>query len=136
MRLAILTALLLASPAAAQLTPPVRQFVSVDTPVIALRNVRVIDGTGAPAREGQTIIIERKTIRAVGPTASTSIPAGAFVIDLPGSTVIPGLVGLHDHMYYSSRPQIVSYPRLFLAAGVTTIRTTGSYDSYQELNIK
>jgi imidazolonepropionase-like amidohydrolase len=116
--------------------PVNRQFVSVDTNVVALTNVKLIDGTATPARDAMTVIIEGRTIRAVGPTASTQPPANALVIDLAGHTVIPGLVGLHDHMYYNSRTQITSYPRLFLSAGVTTIRTTGSYDSYAELNLK
>jgi len=127
------------APAAAQrptFTQAVRQFIATDSSSIALRNVRLVDGTGAAARDGQTVLIEGDIIRAVGPNGSVQVPAGAHVIDLTGHTVIPGLVGMHDHMYWSSRPQIVSYPRLFLAAGVTTIRTTGSYDSYQELNIK
>jgi imidazolonepropionase-like amidohydrolase len=126
------------SPLAAQQPVPqaVRQFISVEAPVIALRNVKVIDGTGSPAKNNQTVVITGKTISAVGPAATTQVPAGARVLDLAGHTVIPGIVGLHDHMYYTSRPQIASYPKLFLAAGVTTIRTTGSYDSYQELNVK
>ena len=58
-------------------------------------------------------------------------------IDGTGKTVIPGIIGLHDHMYYGGMQFMgVSYPRLFLSAGVTTIRTTGSVDSYQELNLK
>ena len=120
----------------------VRQFVSVDAPVVALTNVRVIDGTGTPARDGQTVVIEGGTIRAVGPARSVTIPAGAQVIDLAGHTVIPGLVGMHDHMYYSSpvsgsmKMMPFSYPKLFLATGVTTIRTTGSVDPYQEINLK
>ncbi len=113
-----------------------RDYASAPGPVVALTNVKVIDGSGAAARENQTIVIEGRTIRAVGPTASTRPPANAQVLDLAGHTVIPGIVGLHDHMYYNSRPQLFSYPKLFLSAGVTTIRTTGSYDSYQELNLK
>ena len=125
-----------------QLSPQVRFFTSVDAPVVALTNVRVIDGTGADAKEGQTIVIEGETIRAVGPASQVTVPAGAQVIDLAGHTVIPGIVGLHDHMYYSSaaggsmKMMLVSYPKLFLGAGVTTIRTAGSTDSYQELNIR
>ena len=120
----------------------VRQFVSVDAPVVALTHVRLIDGTGAAARDDQTVIIEGETIRAVGRTGSIAIPAGARVIDLTGHTVIPGLVGMHDHMYYSSpvsgsmKMMPFSYPKLFLATGVTTIRTTGSVDPYQEINLK
>lgn len=125
-----------------QLSPQVRFFTAVDAPVVALTNVRVIDGTGAAAAEGQTIVIEGETIRAVGPASRVAVPAGTEVIDLTGHTVIPGIVGLHDHMYYSSaaggsmKMMLVSYPKLFLGAGVTTIRTAGSTDSYQELNIR
>ncbi|MEZ4586800.1 MAG: amidohydrolase family protein [Gemmatimonadales bacterium] len=131
------TAFALAGPLAAQqpLSPQIAQFVSVRGPTIALTHARVIDGTGAAAREDQTVVISGEKIVAVD-------PAGATVVDLTGRTLIPGLIGLHDHMYYSSSvtgsmiPMRVSYPKLFLASGVTTIRTTGSVDSYQELNLR
>ena len=119
-----------------------RAFVAVDAPVVALTHVRLVDGTGTPARDDQTILITGDKITAVGRTGSVTIPAEARTLDLTGRTVIPGLVGLHDHMYYSSpvsgsmKLMPVSYPRLFLANGVTTIRTTGSVDPYQEMNIK
>jgi imidazolonepropionase-like amidohydrolase len=130
--------------AAAQspLPPQVSRYVSVNAPVVALTHVRLIDGTGTPARDDQTVVITGQRISAVGPSASTKPPAGATVVDLTGHTLIPGLIGLHDHMYYSSSvtgsmtPMFSSYPRLFLANGVTTIRTTGSVDSYRELNIR
>jgi imidazolonepropionase-like amidohydrolase len=137
--------LLAATPALAQqrqLSAQAKLYASVDAPVVALTNVRVIDGTGAPAREGQTIVIQGEKVTAVGASAQVRLPEGAQVIDLAGHTVIPGLVGLHDHMYYSSaaggamKMMLQSYPRLFLGAGVTTIRTAGSTDSYQELNIR
>jgi imidazolonepropionase-like amidohydrolase len=116
-------------------------LVSVDAPIVALTHVRLIDGTGTPARADQTVLIEGATIRAVGPSGGVRLPAGAQVLDLTGKTVMPGLIGLHDHLYYASpltgtRPMLYSYPRLFLAAGVTTIRTTGSQDPYQELNLR
>jgi imidazolonepropionase-like amidohydrolase len=115
------------------------QFVSVDTPTVALTHVKVIDGTGAAPRPDVTIIIDHGTIKAVDHSAA--IPPGALVLDETGKTVIPGIVGLHDHMYYGSsitgtRSMLTSYPRLFLASGVTTIRTTGSLDPYQELNLR
>lgn len=119
-----------------------RAFVSVDAPVVALTHARLVDGTGGPARDDQTILINGDKISAVGKTGSVALPAGAHIVDLTGRTVIPGLVGLHDHMYYSSpvtgsmKFMPVSYPRLFLGNGVTTIRTTGSVDPYQEMNIK
>ena len=132
-------ALLAAQTLAAQaptLSPNVRQYVAVDAPTVALRNVKLVDGTGTPARDAQTIVIGNGKIVAVGPTASVRVPAGALVLDLAGHTVMPGIIGLHNHMYYNSRPQLQSYPLLFLGTGITTIRTTGSYDSYQELNLK
>jgi imidazolonepropionase-like amidohydrolase len=124
-----------------QLSPGVKQYVSVDAPVVVLTNARVIDGTGTAPREGQTIVITGDRITSVGSAGAVTVPAGARVIDLTGRTVIPGIVGLHDHMYYSSaaggsmKMMLTSYPRLFLGNGVTTIRTAGSTDSYQELNL-
>ncbi|MEP6617931.1 MAG: amidohydrolase family protein [bacterium] len=119
------------------LGPALKPYVSVDAPVVALIHAKVIDGTGAPASTDQTVIIRDETITAVGPSSSIAVPSGAKVIDLTGKTIMPGIIGLHDHMYYSGmRFMGVSYPRLFLSAGVTTIRTTGSVDSYAELNIK
>jgi imidazolonepropionase-like amidohydrolase len=120
----------------------VRPFVSIDAPVVVLTHVRLVDGSGQPAKDDQTIVIDGARIRTVGRAADVPVPAGAKVVDLTGHTIMPGIVGLHDHMYYSSpvsgsmRPMLFSYPRLFLATGVTTIRTTGSVDSYQELNLK
>jgi imidazolonepropionase-like amidohydrolase len=114
--------------------------VSAAAPVIALTHVRVIDGTGAAPAEDQTILIERSKISAVGRAGAVRVPAGATVMNLPGHTVIPGFVGLHDHTFYmtSNRATQLNFsaPRLYLASGVTTIRTTGSMSPYQELNLK
>jgi imidazolonepropionase-like amidohydrolase len=131
-----------AQPRVRPLAPAVQRYVTVADSVIALTNVRLIDGTGGPARADQVIVTSGDRILAVGPRGKVRPPAAARVIDLTGHTVMPGIVGLHDHMYYSSsaagsmKPMLQSYPRLFLGAGVTTIRTTGSVDSYQELNLR
>jgi imidazolonepropionase-like amidohydrolase len=107
--------------------------------VVALTNTRIIDGTGAPPREGQTLIIERGKIRAVGNSADIKIP-GARTVDLKGRTVLPGLVMLHEHLGYGSddftHAQPFSAPRLYLAFGVTTIRTAGTDHPYVEFNLK
>jgi imidazolonepropionase-like amidohydrolase len=105
-----LTLLLLLAPlgtATSQTTTPpladaVREFVSVHAPVIALTGVRVVDGTGAAPRDGQTILIRDGRIAEVGPTGSVTIPAGAEVMELTGHTVIPGLVGMHNHTFYTT----------------------------------
>ncbi len=129
----------------AKLAPIVQKYVSVQAPVVALTHVKVIDGTGAPPAEDQTVLIENGVIRAVGAAGSTTVPAGAKVLDLAGHTVIPGMVGMHDHLFYPSggRDSIVIYnelgysaPRLYLACGLTTIRTTGSIEPYTDIELK
>ncbi|MGB8957641.1 MAG: amidohydrolase family protein [Candidatus Aminicenantales bacterium] len=126
---------------AASLSPAVKAFVSFDAPIFAITRVRVIDGTGAPAREDQTIVVSGGKILALGDAGTTAIPAGAETLEMPGHTVFPGIVGLHDHIFYPAgaahyNTLEFSAPRLYLACGVTTIRTTGSLEPYTELNLK
>ncbi|MDX1493113.1 MAG: amidohydrolase family protein [Longimicrobiales bacterium] len=118
-----------------------QEFIAVPRGTVALTNAKLYDGTGAPPREGQTIVLQGDRIAAVGPTGSVDIPADARVLDLTGQTVIPGLVGLHNHSYYTGgygRAAQLSFSgsRLYLASGVTTIRTTGAQQPYAELNLK
>jgi len=130
--------------AASKLAPDARAFVKEDAPVLALTHVRVIDGTGMAPRREQTLVIRDGKIAALGDAANTKIPEGAKVLDLSGRTIIPGLVGMHDHMYYPAPggppalyPQhAASFPRLYLAGGVTSIRTTGSIEPYADLELK
>src|SRR5580693_4441531 len=127
-----------------KLSPAVSAFVKEDAPVVALAHVRVVDGTGAAARADQTLLIADGKIVALGDAATTKIPDGAKVLDLSGRTVIPGLVGMHDHMYYPAPngpppmypEHATSFPRLYLAGGVTSIRTTGSVEPYTDLELK
>jgi len=142
MRNAFALILLGCSVAGAQTSSPgVKPFVKVDAPVIALEHVRVIDGTGAAAREDQTIVINRGKIEWVGDIATAKFPEDAQVMDLKGYSVIPGLVGMHEHMFYPAGDAIfhemaISFPRLYLAAGVTTARTAGSIEPYMDLALK
>jgi imidazolonepropionase-like amidohydrolase len=122
---------------------PDAEFIRVEAPVIALTRLRVIDGTGAAPRQDQTIIIADGKIKSIGPDADTEIPANARILDLRDYTVLPGLVGMHNHMFFpmgGSPPMYsnmgTSFPRLYLALGVTTIRTTGSVAPYTDLEIK
>jgi len=123
--------------------PDRQQFIRTEAPLIALTHVRVIDGTGAPAKDDQTIVISDGKIQSVEPSATAKIPANAQTMDLNGYTVMPGLVGMHDHMFFpmgGSPPMYSnmgsSFPRLYLANGVTTIRTTGSVAPYTDIEIK
>jgi imidazolonepropionase-like amidohydrolase len=143
-KLAVAVLLMLAGSvglAAQTLSPQVRNFVKVDSPVVALAHVRVIDGTGAAAREDQILVISQGKIQSVSDAASANVPKDAQVLDLHGYSVIPGLVGMHDHMFYPMGDGIFgemafSFPRLYLACGVTTIRTTGALEPYTDLELK
>jgi imidazolonepropionase-like amidohydrolase len=144
MRTPLLASLLLFAPVAlsaqTRATNGQRNWVSVDAPVVALQHVQVVDGTGAAPAADQTIIITGDKITALGPSASVQVPAGARVMDLTGHTVIPGIVGLHDHTFYTTNNRSIQMnvtgPRLYLATGVTTVRTTGSASPYSEINLK
>ena len=148
--IAAMLSFLLVVALADSLGPEVRKFVRVDAPKIVLEHVEVIDGTGAAPRLDQNITIEGGKITAIGTAPSGD---GATVLDLKGYAVIPGIVGMHDHLYYIARPDLesgrkplsdpplvvpemlFSAPRLYLAAGVTTMRTTGSVEPYADLNL-
>jgi hypothetical protein len=157
MRFLVLFLSLLVATAASAQSPTasdVAEFVSVDAPVVVLNHVRVVDGTGAAAKEDQTVVIANGKVQAIGPAASVQIPQGAQQIDRTGYTVIPGLVGMHNHLYYTDSIAVqvaggkigepglfvaeIPYtaPRLYLAAGVTTMRTTGSLEPYTDLKVK
>jgi imidazolonepropionase-like amidohydrolase len=120
-----------------------RQFIRAEAPVVALAHVRLIDGTGAAALDDQTIVISDGKIQSIGPGATANLPLNALTLDLRGYTVLPGLVGMHDHMFFpqGGTPPIysdmgISFPRLYLALGVTSIRTTGSVAPFTDLEIK
>lgn len=129
-----------------RIDPSLKDFIKVDSSVIALLHVRVIDGTGSPQREDQTVIISDGRISRIGPSSEINPPNNAQIMDLRGYTVIPGLVGMHEHMFYTAlidssgiptlQQMNYSFPRLYLAAGVTTIRTAGSLAPYMDLNLK
>ena len=135
----------------AELSADLRQYVRVPAGRIALTHVRVIDGTGAAPAEDRTVLIDGRRIAAIQP-ASDPLPAGYRALDLGGASVLPGIVGMHDHLFYIARPNLdseghaegplvvpempFSAPRLYLANGVTTMRTTGSVEPYTDINLK
>jgi len=122
----------------------VERFISISDTQLAITNVLLIDGTGSPAQENQTIIIKDNAITAIGATAITAIPQGIKTIDGTGKTVTPGLVMLHEHMFYtqpfenwfSVGQMTFTFPRLYLAGGVTSMRTGGSIQPQTDLNVK
>ncbi len=133
-----------AAPATAQESPvptsPLAPFISEPSGTLALTHVRLIDGTGAAVLTDQTVVVRDTEIVAVGPSGAVSIPAGARILDLSGHTVIPGLVSLHEHLYFGGveqmTPMPVTGPMLYLAMGVTTAMPAGSMFPYWDLNLK
>ena len=142
--LCVSVALLLVSAVAAQppqAGDPLRQYIKVDAPVVALTHARVIDGTGAAAKEDQTLVIRDGNIAEIGDAVKVKAPEGATAIDLTGKSVIPGLVMVHEHLYYPTGPGVygqlgVSFVRLYLAGGVTTMRTGGNTNGLMDINLK
>ncbi len=136
----------------ATLSKTVQKYVRVNAPKVILEHVRVIDGTGKAAVDDQNVVIEGGKIAAIQTGSDVAAAAGTTAMDLHGYSVMPGIVGMHDHLFYiarpdfgadwSSEPPIVapqmtfSAPRLYLAGGVTTMRTTGSVETYADLNLK
>ena len=120
--------------------PSAKSFIKTAVPTFAIAHVRVIDGTGTPAREDQTIVVRDGRIAAVGTAASVKVPGGVSIIDGRGRTVFPGLVAMHEHLFYGLNhwlyPAPAAFARLYLASGVTTIRTAGAIDVYEDLRIK
>ena len=127
-----------------QLSSAVKQFVSINTDTVALIHVNIIDGTGAPAKNDQAILIIKGRIAKTGNSKNIIIPASAKILDCTGKTLIPGMVMMHEHLFYGeSLPPYylgvempISFPRLYLAGGATTIRTAGSVEGQTDLNIK
>ncbi len=106
---------------------------------LVLRNGRIFDGTGAPARAG-TLVIERNKIARILPANSTDWPKGAQVIDVSGKTILPGLIDLHTHLTYPLNQEDfgvamndadatlrgVEKLRYFIESGITSVRDVGS----------
>ena len=154
---AVAAALASSAAAAPVLAPPaplgtdVQPYVHLPAGQIAIQHLRIIDGTGAPAVEDATLLIDGSKIGAVLP-ADSAVPAGYKTLDGTGETALPGLVGMHNHLFYLQRPNLdasgkfdqpiivpqmtFSAPRLYLANGVTTMRTTGSVETYTDLALK
>lgn len=130
----------------ANFSPETQKYIEYNHPVTVFKNALLIDGKGNPAKPHQTVIVRNGKIDWVGDDEKAALPPGGKVIDLNGKALMPGLVMMHEHMYISAfsvdpfylnaRQLPVSFPRLYLAGGATTIRTAGSIEPYSDLRIK
>jgi len=125
-------------------TADVQKYIDYPGGTIAISDVLVIDGTGAAPKGHQTVVLSDGKITALGAAGSVIVPAGAKVIAGSGKTVIPGLVMLHEHLYYTLpidgffnvAEMPGSFPRMYLAGGVTTARTGGSIEPQTDLALR
>ncbi len=108
----LIAAMLLMGVAAAQTPTPndVTPYISVHAPILILNHVRVIDGTGAAPKENQVILITDGKIQAIGAFGTITLPAGEQ-LDRTGYTVIPGLVGMHNHLFYAGSIALQRSPK-------------------------
>ena len=144
----LIVAYLFASPAYSQIkfSDEIKKYIEYNDSITVFKNALLIDGKGTAAKPHQTVIISNGKINWVGDDAKAIIPKGANVVDLNGKTLMPGLVMLHEHTYISAhsiepryaklRQVPFTFPRLYLAAGATTIRTCGSIEPYSDIRIK
>lgn len=123
---------------------PLKRFVSLQKDTFAITHVTLVDGKGSPVQKDMTVWVLKGKIRSVEPSAKVSIPKGVYIIDGTGKTLIPGFVMLHEHIFYTKAFEeqfnVVNmtntFPRMYLAGGVTTMRTAGSVSPHTDLNIK
>ena len=120
---------------------PRSKYVLYDQKEIVLQHARVVDVVRGRVWEEQSILLSNGKIQQMGKLGSFPIPPNAAIVDLTGKTVLPGLVMLHEHMNYNIGAAVwnfhpVSFPKLFLAAGVTTLRTAGAENPNYDLNLK
>jgi len=129
---------------AQEFSKQVSEFIAIEDSIVVIKNVTVIDGTGGPIKYNQDILLRNKQISAIGNDGSIIIPENAKTIDATGKTVIPGLIMMHEHLFYA-KPFDKNYkavhmtntfPKMYLAGGVTTMRTAGSLEANADLNVK
>ncbi len=97
-------------------------------------HVNVVDGTGAVLKEDQTIVIKHGLFEAIGGHTKIEVPRNAKILDLKGKTIIPGIVGMHNHLHIPRFPDVGDVAaKLYLASGVTTIQTCGAASPNKEI---
>jgi imidazolonepropionase-like amidohydrolase len=144
MRLLVCSLVLSQGLNAQEFSSVVQRFISVRADTIVLTHAKVIDGTGGPVKTDQTIVLIKGRIASIGASGNAMLPRPGRTIDCTGKTIIPGMIMMHEHMFYgeSLPPQYLglempySFPRLYLAGGVTTMRTAGSVEPQTDLNIR
>src|SRR6185312_6929867 len=123
--------------------------------IYLLKPAHIFDGESAQLREGWVALVRGEKIEAVGPANSINAPAGAKVVELPGMTLMPGLIEAHSHVLLHPYTETVwndqvaheslslrvaratNHLRSTLLAGFTTIRDLGTEGAgYADVGLK
>jgi imidazolonepropionase-like amidohydrolase len=139
----VLATVLMTSTLIAQPGENVKRYIGYQQESFAITNVTLLDGKGSAPQTFMTILIKSGKIIEVGASNKITIPAGTDIIDAKGKTLLPGFVMLHEHIFYTkifeNEFNVVNmtntFPRMYLAGGVTTMRTAGSVSPHTDLNI-
>jgi imidazolonepropionase-like amidohydrolase len=117
---------------------------SADTATTLLVPAAVWDGVSDAPRSGLVVLVRGTRIEAVGPAASVAVPAGAIRVELPGTTLMPGMIEGHSHLFlhpYNETlwddqvlrepagfrmAEAVAHARTTLEAGITSERDLGT----------
>ncbi|MFY0626018.1 MAG: amidohydrolase family protein [Reichenbachiella sp.] len=134
---------LLTTVSSQELSENVLKYVSEQESLLAFTNVIIYDGLGNSPKSGQTLLVANGKISVVGNLNEFIIPKQYKQIDMTGKTIIPGLVMMHEHLFYPTMPgeyynlseMLYSFPKLYLAGGATTIRTAGGSEPGSELKL-
>ena len=111
------------SPSMAQFSESLKKFIVIQSDTLAMTHVKIVDGTGGPSKPDQTLVIIKGVIVSIGNSANTTLPAGAKIIDCSGKTIIPGMIMMHEHLfyaeaaedYYIGQEMPISFPQLYFA---------------------
>ncbi|SDR81456.1 Imidazolonepropionase [Christiangramia echinicola] len=103
---------------------------------VFIKNIKLIDGTGGPIQNNTTVLIEDGVFKKVFNSPEFKIPKNVKIIDGKGKTMIPGLIGVHNHLHIPGNPFLGEIAtKLYLASGVTTIQTCGAASPEKEIEI-
>jgi len=134
--LAVLNSVINSTGEQIELTQNVLKYVKYNSKIIALTNATVFDGNGSSVKKNQTLVIVNGYFQSIGQDSIINIPENATVINLEGKTIVPGIVGVHNHLHIPHFPFIgKEASKLYLASGVTTIQTCGSASPQKEIEL-
>ncbi|WP_440957432.1 amidohydrolase family protein [Oceanicaulis sp. LC35] len=113
---------------------PVEPYLAFEEGPVLIEHVLVLDGTGAPAQPDMSVLLEDGRITRLAPSSELDVSGSVRRVDGEGRTLIPGIVGAHNHTHMPGAPLLQrAASRLYLAGGVTTIRTVGAASPIADL---